>query len=87
MGQPVDFRYGTVQVQVSVQDGRVVGVETLQMPDSDRHSLAISRIVEPMLREAALAAGDANIDIVSGATYTSRAYAASLQSALDQLAA
>ena len=40
-----------------------------------------------MLAEMALAAQSANIDTISGATYTSRGYARSLQSALDQLAA
>jgi uncharacterized protein with FMN-binding domain len=39
--------------------------------------------VEPILRSEALQAQSANIDGVSGATYTSTAYAQSLQSALD----
>jgi uncharacterized protein with FMN-binding domain len=55
------------------------------MPDGDRRSASISQQVEPILREYALAADSADIDVVSGATYTSRAYAYSLQSALDQL--
>ena len=38
-----------------------------------------------MLRRSALAVDSSNIDMVSGATYTSMAYAYSLQSALDQL--
>jgi uncharacterized protein with FMN-binding domain len=87
VGDAISFRFGSVQVQVTVANGRIVDVQTLQMPDEDRHSLAISREVEPMLRESALAAGDADIDIISGATYTSLAYAESLQSALDQLGA
>jgi hypothetical protein len=87
VGDAISFRFGTVQVEVSVADGRIIAVETLQMPDEDRHSLSISREVEPMLRESALVAGDADIDVISGATYTSLAYAASLQSALDQLGA
>jgi uncharacterized protein with FMN-binding domain len=37
-----------------------------------------------MLRSEALQAQSAQIDLVSGATYTSMAYAQSLQSALDQ---
>jgi len=84
-GDAVSFRFGTVQVEVTVADGRIVDVQTVQMPDEDRHSLSISREVEPMLRESALVAGDAAIDVISGATYTSLAYAESLQSALDQL--
>ena len=87
VGDAVSFRFGTVQVEVTIADGRIVAVQTLQMPDEDRHSLSISQEVEPMLRESALAAGDADIDVISGATYTSLAYAESLQSALDQLGA
>ena len=37
-----------------------------------------------VLNEEALAAGSAQIDMVSGATYTSNAYIQSLQSAIDQ---
>ena len=48
------------------------------------HSGRISNYVAPILRTQALAAQSAAIDGVSGATYTSRAYAASLQGALDQ---
>ena len=43
----------------------------------------ISRAAAPILREEALQAQSANIDTVSGATYTSEAYAQSLQAALD----
>ena len=86
-GSAFQFRFGIVQVAVTVQGGDIIDVQALQLPDGDRHSLAISRQVEPMLREAALAADSAAIDVVSGATYTSKAYAYSLQSALDQLAA
>ncbi|BFO20005.1 hypothetical protein SHKM778_63930 [Streptomyces sp. KM77-8] len=38
----------------------------------------------PKLNQAAVAAGDAEIDAVSGATYTSAGYRQSLQSALDK---
>jgi uncharacterized protein with FMN-binding domain len=38
----------------------------------------------PKLNQAAVAAGDAEIDAVSGATYTSAGYEQSLQSALDR---
>ena len=39
----------------------------------------------PQLRAQVLSADSANIDGVSGATFTSQAYAAAVQSALDQL--
>lgn len=55
----------------------------LELPSGDGRSQRISQAVAPILREEALAAQDAPIDLVSGATYTSRAYASSLQAALD----
>ncbi len=81
-GSVVMTRYGPVQVQVTVQDGRVTDVQALQLP-SGGHSGRISQIVAPMLQGEALAAQSASISIVSGATFTSVGYANSLQSALD----
>ena len=86
-GDAVSFRFGTVQVQVTVADGVLTEVVALQLPDGDRRSASISSQVEPWLAEEVIAAQSASIDIISGATYTSRAYAQSLQSALDRLAA
>ena len=85
-GGAYQFRYGIVQVVVTVEGDQIVDVQAVQLPDGDRHSASISQQVEPMLRESALAVDSADIDVVSGATYTSMAYAYSLQSALDQLA-
>lgn len=82
-GPAVDMRWGTVQVQVTVANGKITDITALQMPDGDRHSASISSRVEPVLRSQALQAQSANIDGVSGATYTSLAYARSLQAALD----
>jgi uncharacterized protein with FMN-binding domain len=84
-GGAVQTPYGPVQVEVTVQNGQIVDVQALQLPSEDRHSRSISQAVEPMLREAALQAQSANINLVSGATYTSMGYARSLQSALDQV--
>jgi uncharacterized protein with FMN-binding domain len=86
-GSAFQFRFGVVQVAVTLQGDDIIDVEALQLPDGDRRSLSISQQVEPMLRESALEADSADIDVISGATYTSLAYAYSLQSALDQLAA
>lgn len=82
-GQVVSTRYGDVQVQVTISGGAITDVTALQLPGGDGHSARISEIVEPMLRSATLQAQSANIDLVSGATYTSTAYRESLQSALD----
>lgn len=76
-------RYGNTQVQVTITNGQITSVTALQLPTGGR-SGQISQYVEPILSSEALTAQNANIDIVSGATYTSEAYARSLQSALDQ---
>ena len=84
-GQAVRFRFGTVQVAATVEGNDIVDVQALRLPNGDRHSAQISDYVEPILRDEAISADSAGISVISGATYTSRAYAASLQSALDQL--
>jgi len=85
-GQVVQTRFGSVQVQVTIAAGKITEVTALQLPSDRQRSAEISGIVEPMLRSEALTAQSAQIDLVSGATYTSDAYAQSLQSALDQAA-
>jgi len=81
-GDLVSTRFGDVKVQVTVTDGTITDVQALALPVGG-HSGQISNVVAPLLRSEALAAKSASIDVISGATYTSRAYATSLQSALD----
>ena len=75
--------FGPIQVEISVAGGHIADIVALQLPTS-RRSGQISRYAEPILRQEALTAQSAAIDLVSGATYTSDAYARSLQAALDQ---
>ena len=81
-GPEVDNEFGPVQVEITVSGGKLVDVVAIQLPSGGR-SGRISRAAAPILREEALQAQSANIDTVSGATYTSLAYAQSLQAALD----
>jgi uncharacterized protein with FMN-binding domain len=83
-GDAVSTRYGPVQVQAQVQDGKLVAVAVEQYPDSDRRSERINAGALPLLQSEALAAQSATVDTVSGATYTSDGYSTSLQSALDR---
>ena len=83
-GQVFENQYGSVQVRVVIQGGHITDVQALQMPADRQRSAEISQFAEPQLRSEALQAQSANIDLVSGATYTSESYAQSLQSALDQ---
>ncbi|MFE7842343.1 FMN-binding protein [Streptomyces sp. NPDC057474] len=82
-GTAVDTEYGPVQVRVTVNGGKITNAETVQQPSGGR-STQISGDAIPKLNQAAVAAGTADIDAVSGATYTSAGYKESLQSALDQ---
>ncbi len=84
-GQDVPNQYGDVQVRVSAVGGRITAVSAVQLPSGDGRSQEISSFAGPQLAQQALAAQSAQIDGVSGATYTSESYRASLQSALDQL--
>jgi len=86
-GTAIQTRYGVVQVQVTIANGKLTGVTTLQAPSGNPHSSSISAAAAPVLASEALTAQSATIDTVSGATFTSQGYAASLQSALDQAAA
>ncbi|MEV6109852.1 FMN-binding protein [Streptomyces sp. NPDC051940] len=83
-GDPVDTRYGPVQVAVTLEDGRITAVEAVQLPSGNPRDEEISAYAVPQLTQDALDAQSAGIDTVTGATYTSEGYIQSLQSALDQ---
>lgn len=82
-GSVISTRFGDVQVQVTISGGAITDVTALELPSSDGRSQRIASQAEPILREEALTAQSASIDVLSGATYTSEAYVRSLQSALD----
>ena len=84
-GDVVGTRFGDVQVRLVEAGGKITDVQALQMPFDRRRSNEISQYAEPILHSEALQAQSAQIDTVSGATYTSDAYRTSLQSALDHV--
>ena len=83
-GTAEDTRFGTDQVQVTVSGGTITDVAAIQLSDREPRSEAISNRAAPVLREEVLSAQSAKVAYVSGATYTSDGYLASVQSALDQ---
>ncbi|MGV9277890.1 FMN-binding protein [Streptomyces griseosporeus] len=85
-GEAARTQYGAVQVRLTVRDGRITGAEAVQAPKGGR-SDQITSMAVPRLNREAVAAQSAEIDAVSGATYTSAGYRQSLQSALDQVKA
>ncbi|MFI5686258.1 FMN-binding protein [Streptomyces sp. NPDC051636] len=82
-GQVAQTQYGPVQVRITVADGKITKAEAVQAPKGGTSDQKTALSV-PKLNQEAVAAGNANIDSVSGATYTSTGYKQSLQSALDQ---
>ncbi|MFJ4219480.1 FMN-binding protein [Curtobacterium luteum] len=83
-GQTAQTQYGPVQVQITVAGGKLTDVTALQLTNSDGRSVMIVQQAAPILRQEALQAQSAQIQAVSGATFTSEGYTTSLQSALDQ---
>ena len=84
-GDPANTRFGPVQVQISVTNGKLTAVEAIDYPNGSGRDQEINAYAIPQLNQEALRAGNANIDMVSGATYTSDGYITSLQSALDRI--
>ena len=82
-GQSEANPFGDVQVQVVISGGRITDVRTLQYPNGHQQSVFINTQALPLLRGEVLKAQSPQIDIISGATYTSVGYAQSVQSALD----
>ena len=83
-GSTVQTRWGPVQVALTVDGSEITGVNVLQYPNADPKDAEINGYALPILVRETLDAQDADIDMVSGATYTSIGYQQSLQSALDQ---
>jgi uncharacterized protein with FMN-binding domain len=76
--------YGPVQVQITVRGGRITAVTATEYPTGTPRDYQINQYAIPQLNSETLTAGDAQIDTVSGATYTSQGYIGSLQDALNK---
>ncbi|MFP3467238.1 FMN-binding protein [Leifsonia sp. SIMBA_070] len=83
-GSAVDTRYGAVQVKVTFSGTTITAVDTVQSPNGSGRDIEINDQALPILQQEVLSAQSANIDTVSGATYTSEGYIQSVQSAIDQ---
>lgn len=81
-GDAIDVRWGNVQVTVTLTDGRITDIASVQLPDGDGHSARISERAWPELVQQALEAQSSQIAGVSGASYTTYGFEQSLKSAL-----
>ena len=83
-GASVSTRWGAVQVEITVADGKITAVQAVEYPQNNARDRQINAYALPVLAQEATQAQSAKIDVVSGATVTSDGYIQSLQSALDQ---
>jgi uncharacterized protein with FMN-binding domain len=79
-GPAIFVNYGTVQVKITVANGKITDAVAVQAPSgrNDRYT----NMAVPILKQQTLAAQSANIKGASGASYTSYGWFKSLQGAL-----
>ena len=83
-GDLVDAYYGNVQVSATISGDKITNIAFLDYPQDRSTSLQKSNYAMPILKREAISAQSANVDTVSGVTYTSEAFIKSLSSALAQ---
>ncbi len=83
-GNSEDAYYGNVQVAVTVSSGKITNVKFLQYPNSHSTSVYINQQAMPYLQQETVQSQNANVQIISGATFTSQAFIQSLQTALNK---
>ena len=86
LGQTVHTQFDTIQVRIVTVGGQIRSVAFAKLAGDEQLSDLINAHAGPLLLQRTLKAQSADIDTVSGATYTSDGYRQSLQSALDKAA-
>jgi uncharacterized protein with FMN-binding domain len=81
-GSAVNVSYGIVQVQITVENGKITDAQAIQAPSGRNQRWTDMAI--PTLRKNTLAAQSNNINGASGASYTSYGWYTSLTSALKK---
>lgn len=81
-GDPYTMRYGTVQVKITIANGKITDAVAVQAPSG--RDQRYTDMAVPVMRQKTLAAQSSNITGVSGASYTAYAWYISLQSALSK---
>ena len=83
-GPAMTTPFSVIQVRATVTGTRLTCVETVALSGDGPYTEALNARAEPILREEALRAGGADIDVVSGATSTSRIWIDSLRGAIAE---
>jgi uncharacterized protein with FMN-binding domain len=74
--------WGNMQVQATVANGQLTNIQFLQWPNDRSRSVRINQQALPLLVQEAIQAQSGKVNVISGATDSSRAFSQSLQSAL-----
>jgi uncharacterized protein with FMN-binding domain len=86
VGSGVNYSYGVMSVKVTVSGTKILNVGIASIDDGGNpRSESIDQQAIPILEQEAMQAQSANIQGVSGASYTSAGFTQSLQSALHSL--
>jgi uncharacterized protein with FMN-binding domain len=80
-----NYGYGELGVTVTTNGSKITNIAVSTFKTIDQYSQGLEQQVVPILKGEAIKAQSARIAALTGATYTSEAYAYSLQSALDKL--
>ena len=83
-GDAVNFKFGTAQVEIVVKGGVITEVKALQLPTAGGYTKRVTTFFQTQVPSRIVADQGWKISNVGGATYTSRAYSQSLQSAINQ---
>jgi uncharacterized protein with FMN-binding domain len=83
-GPALTTPFSAIQVRAFFTGRRLTGIETVLLSGDGPHTEALNARAEPILRASALKAGSAKVDVVSGATSTSKIWLESLQGAIDK---
>jgi uncharacterized protein with FMN-binding domain len=83
-GASVDTQWGPVQVKITVSGGKITNATAVVYPQNNSRDQEINAVAIPTLQQESVGRNNANIDMVSGATYTSQGFIGSLQDALNQ---
>ena len=81
-GSVANTRYGPVQVKIVVKNGKIVDAQAVQAPSGSNDRYTQKAV--PVLRQQTIAAQSANVQGVSGASFTSYGWYESLVSAIAQ---
>lgn len=83
VGPRVENIKGGYQAQVTIENGAITAVDPVEAGTSDPESLRVNAFAVPTIIERVLEAQSADVEFVSGSSYTSPAFIESIEGALE----